>query len=90
MAGVKLKSGREVELKPMTIRQKFQLRSKALEIYEKKGISFDPETSLDLVITCTGFSDEELDKQGWTVSEVDECASIILQDSQLSETDKKK
>ena len=87
---VKLKSGREVDLKPMTIRQKFQLRSKALALHESSGISFDPEMSLDLVVMCTEFDDEKLDADGWTVSEIDECAAIILKDSQLSETDKKK
>ena len=87
---VKLKSGREVELKPMTIRQKFQLRSDALEAYEKKGTSFDPLISLNLVAMCTGLNDEQLDEQGWTVTEVDECAAIILKDSQLAEEDKKK
>jgi hypothetical protein len=87
---VKLKSGREVELKPLTIRQKFELRSRALEAYEKKGISFDPMFSLDLVTMCTDLTDDQLDKDGWTVADVDECASLILKDSQLADTDKKK
>lgn len=87
---VKLKSGREVELQPLNIRQKFQLRSKALVAYEKTGVAYDPEYSLDLVSMCTGLSDDDLDKEGWTVSDVDECAAIIIKDSQLSETVKKK
>ena len=86
----KLKSGREVELKPMTIRQRFQLRSKALQLHESNGISYDPEMSLDLVTMCTGLNDVQLDADGWTVADVDECAAIILKDSQLTDVDKKK
>ena len=39
---------------------------------------------------CTGFDDDQLDKDGWTVADVDECAAIIIKDSQLTETVKKK
>jgi len=86
---VKLKSGREVELRPLTIREKFQLRKEAVEYASKNDAMYNPESSLDLVCKCTGKSDEELEKEEWTVDDVDECAMIIIKSANMTESQKK-
>ena len=87
---VKLKSGREVELRPLTIREKFQLRKTAVEYASSSEAMYNPEESLNLVCLATDKTDDELDKENWTVQEVDECAMLILEQSNLSEKVKKK
>ena len=87
---VKLKSGREVELRPLTIREKFQLRKTAVEYASDSKAMYNPEESLNLVCLAAVKTDDELDKEGWTVQEVDECAMLILQESNMTENEKKK
>ena len=86
----RLKSGREIELKPLTIRQKFKMRDDAMQMYNKTGLTWSYEYMLDLVESTLGLSDEEVEKQGWTGEELDECAAEIIKMSQITEIDKKK
>ena len=87
---VKLKSGREVDIKPLTMRQKFKMRDDAMQMYNKTGLTWSYEYMLDLVESTLGLSDEEVEKQGWAGEELDECAAEIIKMSQITEIDKKK
>ena len=86
---IKLKSGREVELRPLTIREKFQLRRTAVEYASDHKSQYNPEESLNLVCLVTGKTDEEIDKEQWTVDEIDDCAFVILKEMNMNETQKK-
>ena len=85
---VKLKSGREVELKPLTFRQKLRLTDTSFNLFQETGRGWSFESMLDIVQMATGLSDKEM--EDWEVSELDECAAEIIKDNTLSEFDKKK
>ena len=85
---MKLSSGREVEVRTLTVRERQAYRDKALRLNKEHGIAWSCEDNLDLVQLVTGLDDEKM--ADWKDVEIDECAAEIIKGSFLDELDKKK
>jgi hypothetical protein len=83
---VKLSSGREVETKLLNRRERRRVQDWLMESNQKIGSFFSMEKMLDIFELGTGLKTYE----DWTDEEINECASLILQENFATELDKKK
>lgn len=86
---ITLESGRKVELKSPTRRQRSRIQDQGQEC-ANRGISVSMEMCLDIVIACTGKSESILDAENWSDTEVIQCTNECFPLLGLTETDKKK
>ena len=86
---ITLESGRKVELKSPTRRQRSQLQDFGQECLNRK-IPISMEMCLDIVLACTGKTESILDNEEWSDTEVVDCANECFPLLSMTETDKKK
>ena len=82
---VKLKSNREVELKPLTFLQKQTIKDIAFTFHSEK--IFPVMTTWTKALMMIGLKEEELEQ--WTDEEIAEAGNWVLENSGLNETQKK-
>jgi len=85
---VKLKSGKEVETKLLTLRQRARIKDMSVAANNKMGVVWSFENNLDLVLMATGLKEVELND--WSEEEIDEVAAHIFSENFPTELDKKK
>lgn len=86
---IELNSGRKVEIKSPSRRQRAQLQDISQECKNRK-IPISMEMCLDFVIACTGKSEAVLDMENWEETEIVECATECFPLLAMTGTDKKK
>jgi len=82
---VKLKSGREVNLKPLTFLQKQVIKDIAFTYHQEK--IFPIMTTWTKALILNGIAEAELET--WKDEEIAEAGNWILENSELTETQKK-
>ena len=85
---VKLKSGKEVETKLLTLRQRARIKDMSVAANNKMGVVWSFENNLDLVLMATGLKEVELND--WSEEEIDETAAYIFTENFPTELNKKK
>lgn len=84
---ITLTSGREVTIKPLTVRQRAKIKDEAFRAFNR-GITVSLENSLDAVIYATGLRENELEQ--WDDQDIYECGAEVFNRLYIPETDKKK
>jgi hypothetical protein len=84
---VKLKSGKEYEIKGLTFKQRAEIKDLALEYY-KRGVPVSLEVCGRAVCFALGIQPGALDS--WDDNDVYELGAEVFNQLYLSETDKKK
>lgn len=84
---IKLKSGKEVELKPLTFMQRAELKDLALKNY-RENIPVSLVTCGKALIYASSLNEKDLDE--WNDNDIYEAGAEIFSQMNLKETDKKK